>query len=394
MGIFAHMETKRFRIAVAPDSFKGSLSALEAAGQIERGLKDVLKGISVRKIPMADGGEGTVQAIVESTGGRIVRRRVSDPLGRRIDAHFGLSGDAKTAVLEMAAASGLALLKPSERNPMKTTTRGTGELIRCALKLGARHILVGIGGSATNDGGMGMARALGIRFLDKRGREIAEGGGALSRLARIDPARRDARIDGLRVEVACDVDNPLTCPYGAAHVYSPQKGATPEMARQLDANLGRLAQIIKHDLGIDILAVPGAGAAGGLGAGLMAFLGGVLRPGVDMVIDSVGLKRRLQGCDLVITGEGRMDGQTVYGKTPAGVARTAKLLGLPVIAICGSLGDGVEAVHGVGIDIYFSSLRQSIDESEFPVRGPHELRDCARQVGRLLALHVGAVQRR
>ena len=382
------MRKKTLKIAIAPDSFKGSLTALEAATCMERGLKKALKGVSVRKIPMADGGEGTVRAIVESTGGRMMARTVADPLGRPIKSSFGVTGDRKTAVIEMAAASGLALLKVRERNPMKTTTRGTGELIKNALKSNVKKVLVGIGGSATNDGGTGMARALGVRFLDAKGRELPEGGGALDRLASIDMSGLEPRVKRVKVEVACDVDNLLCGPRGAARVYSPQKGATPAMVKQLDANLRHMAKIIRKDLGVDILNMPGSGAAGGLGAGLMAFLGGELRPGVDIVIDSVGLERRMNGCDLVIAGEGRMDGQTVFGKTPAGVARIAGKLRIPVIAIAGSLGPGVAKVRTIGIESYFSALQESMPEEDLPKRGPDMLTDCAEQVGRLIAMKL------
>ena len=380
------MRNATTKIGIAPDSFKGTLTALEAAACIERGLRNVLSNVSVVKIPMADGGDGTAETIVESTGGKMLTRTVTGPRGRRIKAAFGLTGDGRTAIVEMAKASGMALLKPRERNPMLATTRGTGELIRHALSRKVGTVLVGIGGSATNDGGMGMARALGVRFLDARGKEIAEGGGALSRLERIDMSGLDPRVGKVTVEVACDVDNPLTGPRGAARVYSPQKGATPRMVVQLDDNLKHLARIIKRDLGKDILRVPGSGAAGGLGAGLMAFLDGRLRPGIDIVIDSVHLKDRLSDCDLVITGEGRMDGQTVFGKTPAGVARVAKGLGLPVIGISGSTGMGVRDVHGAGIDVYFSALQESMDEDGLRTRGPAMLEDCAEQIARLLIL--------
>lgn len=377
---------KKTTIAIAPDSFKGSLTALEAASCIERGLKNVLLNLAVRKIPMADGGEGTVRAIVESTGGRFIKRTVKGPLGRKVKAEFGISGDGKTAVIEMAAANGLALLKPKERNPMKTSTFGTGQLIKHALSLNVRHILVGIGGSATNDGGTGMARALGVRFLDVKGKTIPEGGGALDRLSSIDTSKADPRLKKVTVEVACDVDNPLTGPCGAAHVYGPQKGATPAMVKQLDGNLALMAELVKRDIGVDILTTPGSGAAGGLGGGLMAFTGGRLRPGVDIVIDCVKLSNRLKGCHLVITGEGRMDGQTAFGKTPSGVAREAKKLGLPVIAICGSLGADPDKVLAVGIDAYFSALESSLDEEDLPEKGPQMLLRCAEQVGRILAL--------
>jgi len=377
-----------FRIGIAPDSFKGTLTALEAASCIERGLRNVLANVSVTKIPMADGGEGTVRAIVEATGGRIVRRLVNDPLNRRIKASFGVTGDGTTAVIEMAAASGLALLKPKERNPTRTSTFGTGELIRHALRFDVKKILVGIGGSATNDGGTGMARALGVRFLDGQGRELPEGGIFLKRLNRIDMKRLDPRFKCVTVEVACDVDNPLVGLHGAAQIYSPQKGATAGMVRELDAGLRQLGRIIRKDLHIDIMNVPGSGAAGGLGAGLMAFLGGRLRPGVDIVIDSVELERKLRGCDLVITGEGRMDSQTVFGKAPAGVAKVAGNLGIPVIAICGSLGKDVNRVLSVGINAYFSTLEQSLDEGDIPKRGADMLMNCVEQVARLIALKL------
>ncbi len=378
---------KTIKIGIAPDSFKGTLTALEAAGQIEKGLRRGLSNISVRKIPMADGGEGTVRAIVESTGGRFCSRKVQDPLGRQIKAFYGLSGDGATAVIEMAAASGLALLKPGERNPAVTSTFGTGELIKDALKHKPRKILVGIGGSATNDGGTGMAMALGVKFMDASGKPVAQGGEALKNLAHIDMSGLDKRINNVSIEVACDVDNPLTGRHGAAQVYSPQKGATPSMVKQLDAALKHLAEVISRDIGLNILKVPGSGAAGGLGAGLMAFLGAELRPGIDIVIDSVKLRRRLKGCDLVITGEGMMDDQTVYGKTPAGVAKVAGELKIPVIAICGSLGKNVNKVRSVGIQTYFSSTNKCMSEDEIPTNGPAMLADTAEQVGRVLALN-------
>jgi len=376
----------KMKIGIAPDSFKGNMTALQVASRIEKGLRKALGNITVVKVPMADGGEGTAKTIADATGGRMVRRTVSGPLGKPVKASFGISGDGHTAVIEMAEASGIALLTPSQRNPMRTTTRGTGELIKHALKLGVSHLLVGIGGSATTDGGMGMAKALGVRFLDKRGREVSDNGRGLLRVASIDMTGLDPRLEDIRVEVACDVDNPLTGPRGAAQVYGPQKGATPEMVGQLDAGLENLAAVIKRDLGKSVLKVPGSGAAGGLGAGLLAFLHGELRPGIDIVVDAVQLAKRLKGCDLVITGEGRMDGQTAFGKTPAGVAGVAKSLGLPVIALAGCLGPGVSKVHKIGIDAYFSTLERSINEEEIPVVGPTMLTNCAEQVGRVIAI--------
>ncbi len=375
---------KKMKIAIAPDSFKGTMSAAEVADVIESGLKKGIKNVSVKKIPMADGGEGTVSAIVDATGGKIIKRTVLDPLGRKIKASFGVTGDGKTAVIEMAEASGLVLLKPKERNPMKTSTYGTGELIKSALKLGVSHILIGIGGSATNDGGTGMARVLGVKFLDKNGKPLPEGGGALSKLARIDMSGLDSRLKKVKIEVACDVDNPLTGHKGASRVYGPQKGATPAMVKDLDAALKNLAAIIKRDVGKDILKVPGAGAAGGLGAGLMAFAGGELRAGVDIVIDRIKLRQRIKGCDLVITGEGRMDSQTIFGKTPAGVAKTAKEFDIPVIAICGCLGKDARKVNEIGIDAFFSAQEENVLEKDLSKRAPEMLENCAEQVARTI----------
>jgi glycerate kinase len=380
------MKTTITKIAIAPNAFKGTLTAAEAARRLERGLKKAFPGASFVKVPMADGGEGTALAVVKATGGRWVRCSVADPLGRRIKSQFGLSGDGRMAIIEMASASGLVLLRPRERNPLLTTTRGTGELVRAALDHQVTRLLIGIGGSATNDGGMGMARALGVRFLDARGRELPEGGGSLGRLARIDMSGLDPRLQKVEVEVACDVTNPLYGPRGAASVYGPQKGATPAMVKQLDAGLRRLAAIIQRDLGANVAKLPGAGAAGGLGAGLVAFLNGKMRPGVDIVVDALDLTGKLAGCDLVITGEGCLDGQTVFGKAPAGVAKVAKKLGLPVIAICGSLGADAAKVAEAGIDACFSALEGPIPESELAQRAGGMLERCAEQVGRVLAL--------
>lgn len=374
------------KIAIAPDSFKGCMTADAAARCMERGLRRALPGAAFRRVPMADGGEGTVAAIVAGTGGRYRTCRVRDPLGRERRARFGLTGDGATAVIEMAEASGLVLLAPGERNPLRTSTAGTGDLTRAALASGATRILLGIGGSATTDGGAGMAMALGARLLDARGKPIGEGGGALGRLDRIEVAGLDPRLRAVRIEVACDVDNPLAGAQGAAWVYGPQKGATPAMVRVLDANLRHLAAVLKRDAGVSILRLPGAGAAGGLGGGLVGFLGARLRSGVEMVMEAVGLEKQLRGCDLVVTGEGRMDGQTARGKTPAGVARMAKRLGIPVIAICGCLGDGVEAVRRVGIDAYVATLSRPTAEADLARVGPRRLTEAAEQVGRLLVL--------
>jgi glycerate kinase len=374
------------KIAIAPNAFKGSLTAEQAADCIGRGLRKALPDCLLLQVPVADGGDGTAAAVVAATGGTWVTCPARDPLGRVIRSGFGLTGDGRAAVIEMALASGLALLKRSEQNPLLASTHGTGELIRAALDRQVDTILIGIGGSATTDGGTGMASALGVRFLDARGAELDGTGGALGGLSRIDMSGLDPRLKRVSVEVACDVDNPLFGPQGAACVYGPQKGATPDMVERLDAGLRRLAAVIQSDLGMDVSALPGGGAAGGLGAGLVAFLGGRLRPGAELVIGVSGLEEKLEGCDLVITGEGRLDGQTVFGKAPAGVAKVARARGLPVIAICGSLGPGVEKVHDVGIGAFFSALEASVSEEDLPARGPGMLERCAEQVGRLLAM--------
>ncbi len=342
------------KVVIAPDSFKGSLTALEVAHAIKAGIQRVIPEAEVDEVPMADGGEGTVQALVDATGGEIITQEVCDPLGNRIHANFGVLGDGNTGVIEMAAASGLPLVPEDERNPMFTTTFGTGELIRAALDRGCRKLIVGIGGSATVDGGAGMAQALGARLLGKDGHEVPRGGGGLEHLDRIDVSQLDARIAETAAVVACDVDNPLVGPRGGPEVYGPQKGATPEMVKKLDRYLDRYADIIKRDLDIGVKEEPGAGAAGGLGAGLMAFLNAELRSGIDIVIEASKLEEHLRDADLVITGEGKIDGQTIYGKTPIGVARTAKKYGIPVIGIGGGISDDASVVYDNGIDALMS----------------------------------------
>jgi len=352
------------KIVLAPDSFKESLSALQVAESIERGFKQVLPNAEYVKVPMADGGEGTVQSLVDATGGRIIKKTVTGPLGEAAEAFFGILGNEKTAVIEMAAASGLHLVPATKRNPLLTTTRGTGELIAAALDYNVNHIIIGIGGSATNDGGAGMARALGARFLNSDGLEIGEGGGALSDLAAIDLSRLDSRLADVKIEVACDVDNPLIGPKGASAIYGPQKGATPVIVNQLDENLAHYAAIIEKDLGVKIADVPGAGAAGGLGGGLLAFMQAELSRGVDIVLEAAKLSDIIAGADLVITGEGKIDGQTIFGKTPIGVAKTAKKHGVPVIGIAGNVASDSDVVHEYGIDAIFSIVPGAVSLQE------------------------------
>lgn len=344
----------QMKIVIAPDSYKESLSALEVAEAIEKGFKYHFPDAEYVKIPMADGGEGTVQSLVDATDGEIIRKTVTGPLGDPVEAFFGILGNQRTAVIEMAAASGLHLVPQEKRNPLQTTTRGTGELISAALDYGVDHIIIGIGGSATNDGGAGMAKALGIRLNDRNGMEIGEGGGSLGELASIDHTHLDPRLVNVSIEVACDVDNPLTGERGASAIFGPQKGATPTMVKQLDRNLDHYADIIARELGKNIKDVAGAGAAGGLGAGLLAFLPSVLKRGVDIVIDATGLAEMVEDADLVITGEGKIDHQTIFGKTPIGVAKTAKKFEVPVVGIAGNLGKDSQVVHDHGIDAIFS----------------------------------------
>jgi glycerate kinase len=342
------------RVVVAPDKFKGSLPALEAARAIERGVAAALPGARVEVIPVADGGEGTVEALVAATGGSYREAEVSGPLGEPVRARFGLLGDGRTAVLEMAAASGLVLVPPEARDPSRTSSRGTGELLLAAIAAGARRVILGIGGSATNDGGAGLAQALGYRLLDSDGRELGPGGGPLDQLARIDPSGVAPALNGVEIAVACDVDNPLCGPRGASAVYGPQKGAGPDMVAQLDRNLAHLAQVVERDLGIAIAEIRGSGAAGGLGGGLVAFAHGRLVPGATLVIGAVGLEARLQGADLCLTGEGAIDASSAFGKTAVSVGRLARALGCPTIALAGAIGPGAEAVLEHGIDAYFS----------------------------------------
>lgn len=349
------------KIVIAPDSYKESLTAMEVATAIENGFKQVFPQANCIKLPMADGGEGTVQSLVDATGGEIVNALVTGPLGQTVEGFYGLLGEGTTAVIEMAAASGLHLVEPAQRNPLLTTTYGTGELIKAALDAGVTHIIVGIGGSATNDGGMGMAQALGARFIDSNGAELGFGGGALAQLASIDLSGLDPRLAAIKLEVACDVDNPLCGIKGASHVFGPQKGATPEMVAQLDANLAHYAQVIRQTNGKEVIGQAGAGAAGGLGAALLGLFDADLRPGINIVMDAVNLCEVVKDADLVITGEGRIDSQTIHGKTPVGVARTAKMYDLPVIGIAGSIAKDCHVVHDHGIDAVYSVVLGATD---------------------------------
>ncbi|WP_318444178.1 glycerate kinase [Photobacterium leiognathi] len=374
------------KIIIAPDSYKECLTAMEVATAIENGFRQVIPNAEYIKLPMADGGEGTVQSLVDASNGTIIEHSVTGPLGEQVNGFFGLMGDGKTAIIEMAAASGLHLVSPELRNPMLTTSFGTGELILAALDKGVEHIIVGIGGSATNDGGIGMAQALGVRFLDENNKQISYSGGALDRLHRIDISNIDPRLVSVKLEVACDVDNPLCGEKGASQVFGPQKGATPEMVTQLDNNLAHYAEIIKRDLGKDVKDMAGAGAAGGMGAALLGLFNAQLRPGIEIVMDAVNLADVLQDADLVITGEGRIDSQTIHGKTPIGVARAAKRFNKPVIGIAGSLSYDCNVVHEHGIDAVFSVVPRSVSLAEALAEAAINVELTARNVAAIYAL--------
>ena len=368
------------KIIIAPDSFKESVSASRCAQAIKAGFISIFPQAECICLPIADGGEGTVEAMVEATEGKMVMLPVMGPMGDFVGAFYGLSGDGQTAFIEMAAASGLMLVPAGERNPLRATSYGTGELIRHALDAGVRHIILGIGGSATVDGGMGMAQALGARFLDERGESVGLGGGALQRLVKIDLSDLDPRLHDCRIEVACDVDNPLLGERGAAAVFGPQKGACIEMVAVLERGLQNYARVMLAATGQDVAPMVGGGAAGGMGAAARVFLNATLKSGIDIVLEAVHLEEALRDADLVITGEGRMDSQTVGGKAPIGVARIAKKYDIPVIGIAGVLGDGVEAVHQHGIDAVFSILPALAPLAEVLDRGEQNLYACARNI--------------
>ncbi len=337
------------KVVAAPNPFKGSLGAPEVARAIARGVRATWSGAEVVEVPVADGGEGTVDALVAARRGEVATVTVEGPVGDRVQATFGIIDGGQAAVIELAASSGLPLVSVDKRDPRLTSTYGFGQLLIAARERGVRRIIAGIGGSATNDGGAGMAQALGFRLLDAEGADLSRGAAALSRLDRIDASGVGAGWRAVEVEVAVDVTNPLCGPEGASAIYGPQKGATPEMIPGLDAALARLAEVIRRDLGVDVKDIPGAGAAGGAGAGLVAFLGARLTRGAPLVVDAAGLDAHLAGASLVFTGEGRVDAQTAYGKGPAEVAARAARAGVPVVLIAGRLGDGWQQLLEDGI---------------------------------------------
>lgn len=376
-------------IVLAPDSFKESMTAKEACEAMERGIKKVNRSISCIHVPMADGGEGTMQSLVDATNGKVYSLEVVGPLGDKVEAQYGILGNGEIGILEMASASGIHLVPVEKRNPLLTTTYGTGQLIKACLDYGVKKLLIGIGGSATNDGGAGVIQALGGKLLDKQGDELGFGGGELGKLHTIDLSNFDHRLKDIIVEVACDVSNPLCGEKGAASVYGPQKGATREMIAILDDNLKHYADVIRKQVGKDVLDIPGAGAAGGLGAGLMAFLNGTLKKGIEMVIEYTSLEEKVKNADMVWTGEGSIDFQTQYGKTPLGVAVIAKKYNKPVIALAGRIGEGIEVLYEKGIDSIFGITQGATSLEEALVKGQENIEKTSENIIRFINLLKG-----
>jgi glycerate 2-kinase len=376
------------KIILAPDSFKGNLTSLQVAAALEKGVKRVLPKANCIKVPMADGGEGTVQSLVDATGGKFIRKRVTGPAGNPVSARYGMLADGETAVIEMAEASGLPLVSGKQMNPLKTTTYGTGELILDAAKRGAKSIIIGIGGSATNDGGVGMAQALGVRFLNNGAKEITDlgAGGMLDKIASIDMKGLNPLVRKTKIIVASDVNNPLCGKTGASNVFGPQKGATPAMVKTLDANLKHLGKIIKTDLKKDVVNLKGAGAAGGLGAGLVAFTKARMKSGIDIVLEATDISKHIKGVDLVITGEGRVDFQTAFGKTPSGVAKAARKHRVPTIAIGGGITDDANGVFMHGIDGLESACARDMSLEEAIGHSKAHLANAAERVIRLVLI--------
>jgi glycerate 2-kinase len=376
------------KFVLAPDSFKESMTAKKAALAMETGIRKVVPDAKCIIVPMADGGEGTVESLVSMSNGKLIETEVIGPLGETVKAHYGLLGEGKTAVIEMASASGLELIQPEKRNPLLTTTYGTGQLIKHALNQGVNRILIGIGGSATNDGGVGMLQALGASFKDQDGTELSYGGGALQQLQTIDLQGLDKRIQHVQIDVACDVTNPLIGENGASVVFGPQKGASSEIVELLDRNLTHYADVIKRTIGKDIAYISGAGAAGGLGAGLLAFLNAKLKQGIELVIEYTGLEEIVKDADYVFTGEGSIDGQTLFGKTPYGVATVAKKHSVPVIAFAGKIGEGVEPLYDHGFTAIIGILKGTTSLKEALESGEENLTFAAENICRLLKVSV------
>ncbi|WP_392558417.1 glycerate kinase family protein [Orbus mooreae] len=378
------MKQKTF--VLAPDSFKESMTAKEVCMAMESGLKKVFPDANYIHVPMADGGEGTTQSLVDATGGTLYSLEVTGPLGNKVIAHYGILGDKQTAVIEMASASGIQLVAKEQRNPLITTTYGTGELIIACMKKGIKKIILGIGGSATNDGGAGMAQALGVQFYDDQGQHLPFGGGALNKLSKIDMSNVDPNLQSIDFIIASDVSNPLCGEHGASFVFGPQKGATPEMVKQLDSNLKHYADIIKQQLNKDIATIPGAGAAGGLGAGLMAFTNSKMEKGINIVIKYTQLHNKLAGADFCFTGEGGIDFQTKFGKTPYGVAQVAKANKIPVIALAGTIGKNIDELYAEGIDTIFGIVPGAAKIEDLLANGFQNIERTSENIARLIKM--------
>ncbi|WP_297635367.1 glycerate kinase [uncultured Clostridium sp.] len=373
------------KFVLATDSFKESMTSIEACKAMESGIKKIIKDAECVKIPIADGGEGTVEALVYGTKGKFEEREVTSPIkNKKVKARYGILGNEETAVIEMAAASGLEILKNEERNPLKTTTFGTGELILDALDKDIKHLIIGIGGSATNDGGVGMLMALGVKFYDKDKREIDVGGEELLKLEKIDISNLDKRLKNIKIEVACDVNNPIIGEEGATKIFGPQKGATPEMVKVLEKALENYTRVIKKDFNLDVTKIKGGGAAGGLGVAFLVFLNGKLEKGINLVIKYSGLEKEIKNADFVFTGEGAIDFQTRFGKTPIGVANVAKKNGVRVIAFGGKVDSNIGELYKDGIDAIFS-IMQGVEPIENALKhGPKNLEITVENVVRLL----------
>ena len=371
------------KIVIAPDSFKESLSAAGVASALARGLRQALPTAEILECPLGDGGEGTLDAVLAATGGEVREVRVTGPLGEPVTARWGWLAEQRTAFVEMASASGLELVPKARRDVRVATSHGTGELLRAALDAGAERLVLAIGGSATNDGGAGVLQALGVRLLDGQGQALAPGGAALASLASLDLTDLHPRLAAVEVVIAADVDNPLCGSQGASQIFGPQKGASPEQVRELDAALAHFATVTAATLGRDVSEQPGAGAAGGVGFAALAFLQATFRPGIEVVAELVGLEEALQDADLAVTGEGRLDGQTLRGKTPAGVLRLAQRHGVPVVAVAGSLGEGYDALYQQGLAAAFSLVPGPLSLEEALAQAEGLLERTARDIGRL-----------
>ena len=372
------------KYVVAPDSFKESMTAKEVCDAMEKGIKEADSAAEVIKVPMADGGEGTVDSLVDATHGQRVIVEVTGPLGNKISAYYGILGNGTTAVIEMAKASGLEIVEKKKRNPMITTTFGTGELIRDALDHNVKEIIIGLGGSSTNDGGSGMAQALGAKLLDQNNHQIPFGGGNLDKLDKIDISNLDSRLQDVKIILASDVTNPLIGKEGASRVFGLQKGATPEMVEKLENNLQHYAKIVKRDLNKNVASLSGAGAAGGLGAGLMAFTTCKIRQGVDIAIEVTNLEEKIRDADYVFTGEGGTDFQTKFGKTPYGVAKLGKKYHKPVISLAGYLGEGIDSLYSEGFTAIFGIIPGACDLSTALKNGPSNVARTTENIVRLL----------